>query len=91
MRFLYDYNVIKMKLYNEMGREILLVALCMHTLLVFSLLQIRHGAATALREVIKHHGDTAGISAYTPEPNVRYRQCIPHSKPYIECYKCETQ
>ena len=41
-----------------------------YVLLVFS--QIRHGAATALREVIKHHGDTAGISAYTPEPNVRY-------------------
>jgi hypothetical protein len=32
--------------------------------------QIRHGAATALREVVKQHGDTAGISAYTPEPNV---------------------
>lgn len=41
-----------------------------YVLLMFS--QIRHGAATALREVIKHHGDTAGISAYTPEPNVRY-------------------
>ncbi|XP_064406197.1 TATA-binding protein-associated factor 172-like [Halichondria panicea] len=27
--------------------------------------EIRHGAATGLREIIKHHGDTAGISAHT--------------------------
>lgn len=47
---------------------IIMVLICIACVLTA---QIRHGAATALREVIKHHGDTAGISAYTPEPNVR--------------------
>ena len=27
--------------------------------------QVRHGAATAIRGVIKHHGDTAGLSVRT--------------------------
>ena len=27
--------------------------------------QVRHGAATAIRGVIKHHGDTAGLSVHT--------------------------
>ena len=31
----------------------------------FFLTQVRHGAATALREIIKLHGETAGISVYT--------------------------
>ena len=31
-------------------------------------LQVRHGVAMALREVIKLHGNTAGISVHTP-PN----------------------
>ena len=30
-----------------------------------TLYQVRHGAATALREVIKLHGGTAGTSVYT--------------------------
>lgn len=32
--------------------------------------QVRHGAATALREIIKLHGKTAGISIFTPPSEV---------------------
>ena len=54
---------------DPFGQELRLQLLCIVCVLTT---QIRHGAATSLREVIKHHGDTAGISVYTPEPNVRY-------------------
>lgn len=34
--------------------------------------ETRHGAATGLREVIKYHGNTAGMSIDTPQDQVRY-------------------
>ena len=36
------------------------------------IIQVRHGVAMALREVIKLHGNTAGISVYTPLNKVRW-------------------
>ena len=53
---------------------LLLVSLYSHDLVLncptFLLTQVRHGAATALREIIKLHGETAGISVYTHSDKV---------------------
>ena len=46
------------------------IAFCLQTdtlcvcINVWCSVQVRHGAATALREVIKYHGDTAGLTVH---------------------------